>query len=462
MAAFFAIRAIFGANGDNVGADVRFLVLMCTISCAAYIVCKKKNETVLDVGTHMIIAVVVFLGLIVAFILMGVSASDGDREGFVVSIAFAVFNFIILSAYAIYFFIIPKQMNIQEAQTNVEKPSDKTQTKGTQKLRYFQSDNPREIIRLQNDTTEIYKAGRDRWETLPSNNYFIREIFSGQSNNRLTEITKEIAEYEVKKMRDRRQSYRKEVQERLSKRTLPDDCKWVSVYPEIERTRTSSSKEKVDERSSDNRLFLLYKYKTGYFNPWLQFDALTRHFYYNFARDYDKNFVFHFFRGYNATLDGSFQDMRYDIELNLFPEKPFLKQGYSDSLNELMKKHSSDSGQQSIKITLYPSPHGIADEILSSFVSRFERWLISFDDRNDDVLRQLMKKYEPEEIKVAAGAEDWCGHGRHVIEYCNIEFTYKDKENDKTIREKETSFVPPMTFLLKKINHKIKTEIEES
>ena len=62
------------------------------------------------------------------------------------------------------------------------------------KIRYFQDDDTGAVVRLKNHNIEIYRANEERWEILPPDNSYMREIFIGQGNNCLTSISKEIAE----------------------------------------------------------------------------------------------------------------------------------------------------------------------------------------------------------------------------------------------------------------------------
>jgi len=58
---------------------------------------------------------------------------------------------------------------------------------------YYQNDKYGSVVRLKNHNIEIYRANDKRWEILPPDNSYMREIFLGQGNNCLTQITKEQA-----------------------------------------------------------------------------------------------------------------------------------------------------------------------------------------------------------------------------------------------------------------------------
>ena len=60
---------------------------------------------------------------------------------------------------------------------------------------YYQDDDTGAVIRFSGARDfEIYRANEKRWELLPPDNSYMREVFIGQGNNCLTVITKEAAE----------------------------------------------------------------------------------------------------------------------------------------------------------------------------------------------------------------------------------------------------------------------------
>ena len=62
-------------------------------------------------------------------------------------------------------------------------------------ISYYQDDDTGAVIRFSGVRDfEIYRANEKRWELLPPDNSYMREVFIGQGNNCLTVITKEAAE----------------------------------------------------------------------------------------------------------------------------------------------------------------------------------------------------------------------------------------------------------------------------
>ena len=60
---------------------------------------------------------------------------------------------------------------------------------------YYQNDDTGAVIRFSGARDfEIYRINEKRWELLPPDNSYMREVFIGQGNNCLTVITKEVAE----------------------------------------------------------------------------------------------------------------------------------------------------------------------------------------------------------------------------------------------------------------------------
>ena len=60
---------------------------------------------------------------------------------------------------------------------------------------YYQDDDTGAVIRFSGVRGfEIYRTNEKRWDLLPPDNSYMREVFVGQGNNCLTVITKEAAE----------------------------------------------------------------------------------------------------------------------------------------------------------------------------------------------------------------------------------------------------------------------------
>ena len=69
-------------------------------------------------------------------------------------------------------------------------------------MKYYSNDDTGAIIRLHiNSKMEIMRPHTNQWDTLLPDNSYMREIFLGQGNNCLTQITEEAANEVIEQWR---------------------------------------------------------------------------------------------------------------------------------------------------------------------------------------------------------------------------------------------------------------------